>query len=88
MLILQTNKKLFDSHSSMFIFSRKQLGISQVLKNIFNGNVTNYKTDPLVSITNSATQFPKNVSEQTKIKETKFNLPSCFQRVSKVGQSL
>ena len=46
MLILQTDKKLFDSHSSMFIFSRKQLGISQFWKNVLNGNVTNQKTGP------------------------------------------
>ena len=46
MLILQTDKKLFDSHSPMFIFSRKQLGISQFWKNILNGNVTNQKTGP------------------------------------------
>ena len=46
MLILQTDKKLFDSHSSMFIFSRKQLGISQFWKNVLNSNVTNQKTGP------------------------------------------
>ena len=46
MLTHQTDKKLFGSHSSMFIFSRKQLGISQFWKNIFNENVTNQKTGP------------------------------------------
>ena len=49
MLIPQTDKKLFDSHSLMFIFSRKQLGISQFWKNILNG-VTNQKTDPWTGI--------------------------------------
>ena len=42
-LILQRNKKIFDSDSPMFIFLRKQLEISQFRKAKFNGNgnVTN-----------------------------------------------
>ena len=43
MLILQTVKKLFDSHSSMFIFSRKQLGISQFKKNEKLSNLKDIK---------------------------------------------
>ena len=50
MSILQTDKKISDSHSSMFIFSRKQFGISQFWKNIFNGNATNLKTGPKAQV--------------------------------------
>ena len=35
------NKELFDSDLPMFIFLRKQLGISEFRKNICNCNVTN-----------------------------------------------
>ena len=42
------------------------------------------KKHVLVSITNSAREFSKNISEETRIKETKFNLASYFQRASKV----
>ena len=52
LIILQTGKKLFDSHSSMFIFSRKQLGVSQFWKNIFNCNVINQSSDPLPCFSN------------------------------------